>query len=285
MKNENFWNIIKEFNSLMKSAIMGPNCIDPSICKGDCCSIKIDVPKILAQEYLRRGYAKKTDFIRSDIFTFQLRFDEKKGKCFLFDNEINGCKVHESGIKPPQCWIYPTGFSNPEHENIRCKRAGGWKIINSEKAQKAEKLLEKYNFLCQLEAKKEIRQLKRRMGSAKSKIGMSKRQELEKKIRNTAPSELGGFRDTWDKIDILSAEGLSLQMKKFCQKYKKDCQYLKTDFFECRKICEKIAHRLVEFLYTNLQEFIKKNGPDPEGHYSLIELFAFTKNKDYPILT
>ena len=27
--------------------------------------------------------------------------------------------IHNSGIKPPQCWIYPTGFSNPDNKQIK----------------------------------------------------------------------------------------------------------------------------------------------------------------------
>ena len=141
MVNELFWQIIKKFNYLMKSAIKGPNCTDPSICHGDCCSIKIDVPKILAEEYIKRGYAKKKDFTRSNVFSFQLRFEDKTGKCFLFNKEINGCLVHNTGIKPPQCWIYPTSFSNTFNVEIQCKHASGWKIIDSKKTKTAEKLL------------------------------------------------------------------------------------------------------------------------------------------------
>ena len=107
-KNAYFWEVIEKYNSLMSEAIEGPDCTDPKKCKGDCCSIKIDVPKVLAEEYIKRGYASKDDFIRSDVFSFHLRFDENTGKCFLFDKEKNGCSVHNSGIKPPQCWIYPT---------------------------------------------------------------------------------------------------------------------------------------------------------------------------------
>jgi len=143
--DDKFWAVVKEFNILMKSAIIGPDCL--AVCNGDCCSIKINVPKVLAKEYIKRGYASKKDFIRNDIFSFQLRFDDKTGKCFLFDKEIDGCSVHNSGIKPPQCWIYPTNFSMPDDKDIRCKKAGGWRIIDPEKAKKAEKLLKYYVFL------------------------------------------------------------------------------------------------------------------------------------------
>ncbi|MFX1523240.1 MAG: hypothetical protein ACFFCC_07050, partial [Promethearchaeota archaeon] len=150
MVADKFWEIVKNFNDLMSSAIRGPNCLD--ICHGDCCSIKIDIPKILAKEYIKRGFASKDDFIRSDVFSFKLRFDEKKAKCFLYDKKINGCLVHNSGIKPPQCWIYPTNFSNPDNKDISCKRTKGWKIIDSDKTKEAEDLLQYYIFLCMLEA-------------------------------------------------------------------------------------------------------------------------------------
>ena len=152
----------------MSSAIEGPNCLD--VCNADCCSIKIDVPKILAQEYIKKGYATKEDFIRGDVFSFKLRFDDEKGKCFLYNKKINGCLVHNSGIKPPQCWIYPTKFSNPDNKEISCKKAKSWRIIDSEKTKEAERLLNYYTFLCQLEAKKELKEIKKDYDNELSRI-------------------------------------------------------------------------------------------------------------------
>ena len=97
MVNDKFWEVVEKFNFLMKSAIEGPDCL--VICNADCCSIKIDVPKILADEYIIRGYATKNDFIRSDVFSFKLRFDEKKGKCFPFlDMQSIQCIVQMSTL-------------------------------------------------------------------------------------------------------------------------------------------------------------------------------------------
>jgi len=260
----------------MRSAIEGPDCIDPQICKGNCCSIKIDVPKVLAEEYISKGYASKDDFIRSDIFSFHLRFDEKIGKCFLFDKKINGCKVHNSGIKPPQCWIYPTNFLNPENINISCKRANGWKIIDSNKTLKAEKLLYKIMFLCQLEAKKELKEINKRIEKSISKI---RKKNLKEMIIDTAPSSLGGFKDTWDCFGILPAEGLSLQMKKFCSMHNGECKLISENFLDCKSVCEKVADKIIEFLHENLYFFVKKNGLDTEGEYPLYKLFEFVKNR------
>jgi Fe-S-cluster containining protein len=261
----------------MKSAIEGPNCIDPQICRGDCCSIKIDVPKILAEEYIKRGYANKNDFIRSNIFTFHLRFNEKTGKCFLFNNEINGCLIHKSGIKPPQCWIYPTGFSNPNNIEISCKKSSGWKIINIAKAKEAEKLLQKYIFLCQIEAKKELRLIRERLGYKDSRNLKLKVKLLKEELMSIAPSHLGGFKDLWNRISVLSAEGISLQMKKFCFLHNRKCNFLSDNFLSCNKICEVVANKLIEFLQLNLYPYIKKYSLDICGDYPLFKLFSYSK--------
>ncbi len=280
MKDQNnfyFWQIIAQFNVLMKSAIEGPNCTDPQICKGDCCSIKIDVPKILAEEYIKRGYASKRDFVRSNIFTFQLRFNEKTGKCFLFDKEINGCLIHKSGIKPPQCWIYPTGFSNLNSNEISCKKSSGWSIINITKAKEAEKLLQKYIFLCHIEAKKEFRLIRERLGYKDSRNSKLKFKLLKEELMSIAPSHLGGFKDFWDRISLLPAEGLSLQMKKFCFIHNNNCNILSDNFLSCNKICEVVAIKLIEFLRLNLYPYIKNNGSDICGDYPLFKLFNHSK--------
>ena len=270
-----FWSVISQFNSCMKSAIDGPDCINPQICKGDCCSIKIDVPKVLAKEYVRNGYAKVNDFIRSNIFSFQLRFNEKTGKCFLFDKEINGCSIHNSGIKPPQCWIYPTGFSNPNNEQIKCKKASGWKIIDFDKAKQAENLLQYFIFLCKIEAKKEFKLIQSRLNNSDNSHNQSV--SLKEELRKISPSSLGGFKDLWDYISLLPAEGLSLQMKKFCTHYNKNCKYLADNFLNCPQICELISTKLFEFLQHNLLNFVKEKGVDVSGEYPLYKLFIFQK--------
>ncbi len=268
MVADKFWDVVKKFNSLMKSAIEGPDCLD--ICHGDCCSIKIDIPKILAEEYIKQGFAKKSDFIRSDVFSFKLRFDEKKAKCFLFDNSINGCHVHNSGIKPPQCWIYPTNFSNPENKEISCKRASGWKIIDPDKSKEAEALLQYYIFLCKLEAKKEMKNINERLSRSISEG------HLRKSLKKASPHEISGFKDNWDYISILLAEGYSLQLKKYCQRVNKQC-----DFLKCSSVCDKVTTVLINFLQQNLFDYIKSvdYGPDSGGEYPIIKLKKVKKEK------
>lgn len=271
-KNTYFWKIIEQFNKLMKESIEGPDCTNPINCHGDCCSIKIDVPKVLAEWYIEKGLAIKTDFIRSNIFTFHLRFDEKTGKCFFFDNKINGCRVHNTGRKPPQCWIYPTGFSNISNKNISCKRLEGWRITNLTKTKEAESLLAKYVFLCQIEALKERKKIKERLTYSCSLEKRNNNADLQTSLENIPPSILGGFRDEWGDIKYLSAEGYSLQMKKFCSRYNPNCEILRTNFLNCKNICDKIARKIIKYLNYHIMDYIKQNGPDREGEYPLFKI-------------
>jgi hypothetical protein len=71
------------------------------------------------------------------------------------------------------------------------------------------------------------------------------------------------------------AEGMSLQMKKFCIKYHNKCTYLPDDFLECQNICDIIASKIIEFFQNNIASYIKINGPDTDGHYPLFKLFEF----------
>jgi hypothetical protein len=252
----------------MSSAIEGPNCVE--ICKGDCCSIKIDIPKVLAEEYIKKGFAQENDFIRSDVFSFKLRFDEKKAKCFLFDKGINGCRVHNSQIKPPQCWIYPISpLSHPNKDEVSCKKANGWRIVDPEKIKEAEGILQYYIFLCQLEAKKEIKKLKERL--SKSKL----EENLKETLKNSAPCHISGFKDMWNHITILPAEGMSLQLKKLCTEHNKNCN----KYLECTAICDKISDAILNLLQQNLCNYVKKKGPDVNGEYPFIKLFNFIKNE------
>ncbi|MHA2391994.1 MAG: YkgJ family cysteine cluster protein [Promethearchaeota archaeon] len=264
MVNDKFWEVVKEFNTLMKSAIEGPNCL--KICNSDCCSIKIDVPKILAEEYIKQGYADKNDFVRSNVFSFKLKFDEKKGKCFLYNKEINGCLVHNSGIKPPQCFIYPTNFYIPNNEQVSCKKAEGWRIIDLQKTEEAKKILEYYLFLCQLEAKQEIKKIKERVVHSVS--GNC----LKHILKKTSPSRISGFKDGWDCFKPLSSEGISLQLKKVCVRYNKSCELIPHNFLDCISICDKVADALIKFLQQNLYHYVNKKGPDIDGQYIFNDL-------------
>ncbi len=274
--NQLFWAIIRKFNTLMKEAIDGPDCTNPDLCKGDCCSIKMDVPKVLAEEYINKSLATETDFIRSNIFSFHLRFNEQTGKCFFFDKKINGCKIHNSGIKPPQCWIYPAGFSNPENKDINCKKLPGWKITKPEKTLDAEKLLKKYIFLCQLEAKKEFRNILQRIGIKDGKESLILLENLKNSIKSVPPSSIGGFKDGWDHLEILSAEGLSFQMKKICLRVNAKCKMLPNDYFECKNTCEIVALEIIQFLQKNLLKFVKSQGLEVDGHYPLYQLLGIS---------
>ncbi|GAJ21371.1 unnamed protein product, partial [marine sediment metagenome] len=56
---------------------------------------------------------------------------------------------------------------------------------------------------------------------------------LKEELMSIAPSHLGGFKDLWENFGLLPAEGLSLQMKKFCFFHKSECNFLSDNFLSC----------------------------------------------------
>ena len=122
--------LVKKFNTLVRDIIEGPDCTDPTVCHGDCCFVNMDVPFVLADHYVRHGWAEKTEFIRGSHFSFRVKMDLETSRCPFFDQQINGCAVHFTGMKIPQCWVYPTGLDPTEDVPDCCKQACGWKITS-----------------------------------------------------------------------------------------------------------------------------------------------------------
>ena len=129
--------------------------------------------------------------------------------------------------------------------------------------------MEYYVFLCKLEAKKELKNIYKRFSNSNSK------KNLKKLLMKTAPSRMAGFKDSWDSFSLLPAEGISLQLKKFCRELNQNCG---KEFLECSSICEKMCEKIL-LLLQNLYLFVKTNGPDTEGQYPFINYLNFEKIK------
>jgi hypothetical protein len=140
-------------------------------------------------------------------------------------------------------------------------------------AQEAEFLLNKYVFLCQIEALKERNMIKNRLKNSITTLMSNGISILRTKLTSIPPSSLGGFKDSWNDIECLSAEGYSLQMKKFCKKFNPICEFIETNFLNCERICDQIIIKLIEYLNNHLIDYVRKNGPDSEGDYPLFKLF------------
>ena len=247
--------LVREFNHLVKDAISGPNCIDPNICHGDCCFIHIDIPRVLAQHYIDQGWASKEDFRRGSIFSFEINVDLERLRCMFFSKEINGCSLHMTGMKTPQCWVYPTGL-DPDNVNTSCKKADGWFINDPVSIRKAKVVLDEYVSLCRTEAIEE---------NSPDMI-MKRLQALPtEKFDAITPSSIAGVEDNWDNFNILIGEGYNLGVRSFCSDVGCDFEY-----FECPVVCDHLKKKLKKFLSEKLPHFIQSNGFKSE--YTFMEL-------------
>jgi hypothetical protein len=249
--------LVKDFNENIKDAIEGPNCIDPNICKGDCCFIHIDIPKALAQYFIENEWAMEDNFERSDTFSFQIAVDLSRLKCVFFDKDINGCSLHTSGMKPPQCWVYPTGLDVGDVKHS-CKCAKGWDIKDPEKVTNCKHILEEYVNFCKEEFKEQ---------NSKSEIEKRLSSLTIEHFKKYSPRSIAGIKDGWSSFEILENEGFGISMKPYCDAKSSDCN---KNYFECEFLCEDVAKELFELINNNLFLFISKNGA--KGSYLLTEL-------------
>ena len=253
--------LVREFNYLVKDSISGPNCIDPNVCHGDCCFIHIDIPRVLAQHYIDQGWASKEDFRRGSTFSFEINVDLDKLRCVFFSKEINGCSLHITGMKTPQCWVYPTGL-DPYKVNTSCKKADGWIINDPVSVKKSKIILEDYVSMCRKEAEEE---------NSPESINQRLLALPVEKFNTITPSSIAGIEDDWDNFNILIGEGYNLGVRSFCSEVGCDIEY-----FECPVVCEPLKKKLLKFLSDNLSHFIQSNGF--KSQYTLMELKNLKKS-------
>ena len=245
--SEKIFEKVRKFNALVKDNVTGPNCVDSSICKGDCCFIHIDVPRALAQYYLDQDLAEKSDFERGETFNFRIAVDLQRLKCVFFSEEVNGCSLHFTGMKPPQCWVYPTGF-DPEDVKHECKRAKGWEIVDDDRAIQAKKTLDQYVELCKKEFEKEFDS-----DSLRKRISPT----LSREMLDQPPRALAGVREGWDCFELIYNDGFNMAVKSFCDSPTSNCS---RSFFECESTCEIVAQEIYNFLVKTLPRFVEKHG-------------------------
>ncbi len=235
---------IQRYNALVRDNTMGPNCVDPAQCRGDCCSIMIDVPRVLVDLYLDQGWITPAELRRGGPFAFRLGVSDQTAKCVFFDPRLNGCRVHFTGFKPPQCWIYPTGFAKGEKT---CKKGYAWDLIDADKAAKAEQLLEEYKAFSLNEVQSEVPLLKSGWNAT--------RPELGKKLKSIPPARFLGMTWVRDGLQPLDAAGYSLQIKAICESSGRGCTM---DFMECGAMCEHVVEAILGRYESHLDLFYQR---------------------------
>ncbi|MHA1673888.1 MAG: hypothetical protein ACTSYI_09685 [Promethearchaeota archaeon] len=249
--------LLKQFNQAIPNAISGPNCVDPEVCNGDCCFVHLDVPRALVQHYIDHGWATLDHFRRGITFAFEPIMDLNTLKCPFFDTKINGCGLHFSGVKIPQCWVYPTGL-DPEDVNTTCKRAEGWSIVDSSRANSAQQILSEYMELCKQEATYEqsLNQIIKRLKKMDPNT-----------FSNLKPTQLAGIQDGWDKWGAIVEEGWQLGLHTLCNKI--ECSF---SYFDCPGVCKELNSKIFQLLKDLVPDFVRSRGY--KTHILFIDLFS-----------
>lgn len=238
----------------MKSAIEGPNCLDKTVCKGDCCSIKIDIPKVLAEKLIEIGLASKDNFERGEIYAFNIKLNKDSTRCVFYDKELNGCSLHQSRFKPPQCWIYPTGFFPNKTD---CIHYNNWRIADTKATSEASEILARFDEYCKLEFQNEFSKenIARRLSKFKDSIESTK----------LKPKQISGFMDGWQSFSLYSEDDFNISISTLCREI--HCQQ---EFGQCGEICKELKEKLIRIAETMIPKIIETKGP--QSVYPLSDL-------------
>ncbi len=258
---------VRQFNSAMRAAVSGPNCIDSQLCHADCCFIHLDIPKALAQFLIGHKWATQDHFQRGSIFSFEVKVDLSKLRCVFYDTTLNGCALHQTGVKPPQCWVYPTGL-DIDHSQTYCKRAQGWKIIDAKQIDLARNLMDAFVILAKDEALKENSQPYIRDRLLHTDFSQ---------FCHYPPTKIAGIRDSWDSFEPLIEEGYNVGLQSIC----KTCA-CERNYLECPEVCDALKRKLQEFLDQILPDYIIRT--QFKETYTWLELLSdsrqFKEEKD-----
>ncbi len=238
----------------MKSAIEGPNCLDKSVCKGDCCSIKIDIPKVLAEKLIEMGLASRDNFERGEIYSFNIKLNEDSTRCVFYDENLNGCSLHQSGFKPPQCWIYPTGFFPNKTDCIHYKN---WRIVDTKATSEASEILGQFDSFS-----KEEFQIEFSKKNVDSRLSKLKETIISSEFK---PKQITGFVDGWDSFSLYSEDNFNISISTICRE-----QHCQKEFGTCGEICLALKEKLISLAQTMIPKIIENRGP--QSVYPLSDL-------------
>ncbi len=249
MQNSEILEVISKIHQICKFSLTGPDCVDRQICDGACCRTSPDIPPVLATRLVNLGLAQEEDFVPSDFLPFRVRITADTSRCALFDPGINGCKVHFTPLKPPQCWVYPLqlddNFHTPHPSHIlytpnisHTCRKGYQFFVDPQKLGGIRELLECYKDLTLDDVKKY---------QSHDSISRRVQSNLRPQLSDLSISSFLGVRVTVTGFKLLRSSGTNFLWADFCTLFK--CE---TDYSCCRSPCPKIQDTICDLVINLL---------------------------------
>ncbi|MHA1717702.1 MAG: hypothetical protein ACTSXP_18825 [Promethearchaeota archaeon] len=253
--------LINIFNNTMLSNVDGPNCTDRKLCLDNCCNIMIDIPHILAREYIEKNLLSPLDLVRGDVFAWQLNVKPETNRCCFFSDEIYGCTlyVEKLHLRPPQCAVYPAGYVEGAKS---CKsNLGPWIVKDARVGELCRRMMNLYKSYCIHEKERIERELIENIPNLFD-------ENFKDSLCSMPPSHITGIKDTWMGFRPLDAEGRSLSFKRFCMLGKTNCH---VEFLECQNVCEQVANIFIKKLIEIMPSYLRNHGM--KESYLILEIF------------
>ncbi len=251
--SQNILNLVKQINRNATALGEGPNCLDPSFCTAKCCYTSPDLPKTLVNHYIGENWATIDQFELSNTLEFRIKLNPGTKRCVFYDPKLNGCLIHTTDMKPPQCTLYP--FNEQETKHI-CRNNYEF-IFDTAEMNSLMRIFDEYYDL----AKNEFRE-----NNTEAKIRTKLEAQILPILKTHKPSEIEGIREDASGFHIHSSLKLSYEGVEYCNAI--SCEYYYED---CPKVCNSFLDRVIEDLISII--FSRKNKHQITDEYRLRSLF------------
>jgi hypothetical protein len=218
----------------------GPSCITRETCQGACCTENIDVPQALVKYYCKYGWASSSDFFRGGIFAFQIQVSSITHRCIFFDLQLNGCRLHQTHLKPPQCALYPLKHT----ETSAICRMNYSVTIDSSKEEELHSLFKQYHHCCAGEWHNRLSHLR---------FNWDFKRKFPLQLEKVRPSRLLGVQVHKDTCEPLITDNFSWSALSFCDQIQ--CVHVTQAYFSCEKICPRMAQLMTQVLRHQIMQF------------------------------
>lgn len=235
--------------------MIGPKCIDPMVCRGDCCNSSQEIPRILAEEYQKMHFLSENEVLRSQQQLFRLKINPNTHRCVFFNISQNKCSIYTSRLIPPQCSNYP--ISTEKYCN-KCRKNFSFEI-EEKGGHQLDELKKEYFNLTQQEFDKEFT-LEAILARFNNRFII--------KTKKCAPSEIFGVKDALNGMLPIISDNFSWNLIKICD-VTEGCNQ---DYTTCSSICEECLQKLISILSEKIFQYVEKNHPRDEYFTHLFEL-------------
>ena len=231
---QNILDLIQLINSRARTLTKGPDCLDPRMCNAKCCYTTPDLPKTLVDHYIQKKWMTINQCELSNTMEYRLKLNSETRRCTFYDLHLNGCLIHATEMKPPQCTLYP--FKERESKHI-CRNQQEF-FFDKTQMPSLMQAFDTYFNLAEQEFKE---------NASPTNIRKKLQQEILPTLKTHKPTEIEGMQENTAGFHVHFSTNRSYEGLDYCDSIPCDNYYE-----DCPRVCNTFVDQVIEDLITSV---------------------------------